>query len=67
MLTNWISCKDTLPQVGKYVLATKGDDWWIAFRTEDGRWDDGDYLDNIEDITHWQDLPVPPGLLGDKA
>ena len=50
MNTEWISCKDSLPQVGKLVLVTDGENMWIAFRSEDGRWDDGDYLDNIEDI-----------------
>lgn len=58
MLSNWISCKVWLPSVGKYVLVTDGENMWIAFRSEDGRWDDGDFLHSIEDVTHWQDLPV---------
>lgn len=66
MVTDWISCKVWLPSVGKYVLVTDGENMYIAFRSEDGRWDDGDFRDNLT-VTHWQDLPVPPGLLGDRS
>ncbi|AFC21435.1 DUF551 domain-containing protein [Cronobacter phage vB_CsaM_GAP31] len=66
MNTEWISCKDSLPQAGKYVLITDDENMWIAFLRPDGRWDDGDFRSDLE-ATHWQDLPVPPGLLGDKA
>lgn len=65
----WISVKERLPEsqtdreTSEYVIVTlkRGMNCLIAFYDFRRRkWDDGDYLDDIDGITHWQPLPQPP-------
>jgi hypothetical protein len=44
---------------GPMVLVTDGTGPYIAFWN--GRsWDDGDYHDDLGEMTHWMPLPEPP-------
>ena len=63
-MTEWISVKDRMPEIGEYVLTL--DKWghirdrelfmfksgFICFRP--------DGLVPVKDITHWLPLPLPP-------
>ena len=57
----WIKCSERMPPKRIYVIACDGDgSMWVAFLSERMTWDDGDFFDNIQGITHWMPLPPPP-------
>lgn len=45
---DWIKCSDRMPEQ------------YIAALNRAMTWDDGDFFDDIQNITHWQPLPEPP-------
>lgn len=48
----------TAPKDGTEVLVYAGG-FFVAYWN--GRsWDDGDFYDHIDDVTHWMPLPDPP-------
>ncbi len=53
---------ETAPRDGRTILA-----WgaltgvWIVFWNQRiSSWDDGDYHDNVSQLTHWTRIPEPP-------
>ena len=59
----WISVEERLPEIGKFVLVSDGDDIDAACRykaftipdeTETFFWD------SVFEVTHWMPLPAPP-------
>jgi hypothetical protein len=47
------------PRDGTQILATDGQGFWVCSYIR-GKWDDGDWLDNIEGLTHWMPIPAAP-------
>lgn len=62
ILDGWIKCGEQMPDHKVNVLAvTASGSIWTAFYNEKRKcWDDGDYYDDIKDITHWMPLPAAP-------
>lgn len=68
--SNWLAAGsrrwqpiDTAPKDGTYVLLIRATQKipTVAFWNRDLQtWDDGDFFDNINGLTHWQPLPDPP-------
>lgn len=67
-MSEWIKCSERMPEnpgLGRqfpYVLCASENGWLtIAFYDYNRKcWDDGDFYDHINDITHWMPLPAPP-------
>lgn len=57
--TNWTKCEDSLPPAGKRVLATDG--LWVEVMWYKGQGNWGSLSLMALDITHWMDIPEPPG------
>ena len=36
---------------------------YIGFRNRWGTWDDGDFYDDMGNMTHWMPLPEPPSTI----
>jgi len=60
---HWISVEERLPEIGRFVLVSDGDDIDVACRykaftipdkTETFFWD------SVLEVTHWMPLPEPP-------
>lgn len=60
-MCEWIKCSDRMPERNESVLIYAESCVYVAFLNRHGRWDDGDYLDNITGVTHWLPLPRTPG------
>ncbi|UIA94516.1 DUF551 domain-containing protein (plasmid) [Erwinia tracheiphila] len=58
---HWISCEDRLPEDSKDVLVLNAEEgeYRVCFR-RNGCWDDGDFYDDVQGITHWMPLPPAP-------
>lgn len=58
----WIKCRDQMPEKEIGVIAFSDDgSMWIAYYDKESRcWDDGDFFNDIPEITHWMPLPAPP-------
>lgn len=58
----WIKCSERMPDHKVNVLAaTACGSIWTAFYNENRNcWDDGDYYDDINNVTHWMPLPAAP-------
>lgn len=58
----WIKCSERMPDHKVNVLAaTSCGSIWTAFYNENRNcWDDGDYYDDIINVTHWMPLPAAP-------
>lgn len=52
----------TAPRDGTYLLLSSPDHETpvIGFWNRDNHWDDGDFNDHMDGITHWMPLPAPP-------
>lgn len=57
----WVDCSERMPEQFVEVLAcTEDGGRYIAALNQRMAWDDGDFFDDIQDVTHWQPLPSPP-------
>lgn len=57
----WVACSERMPEQFVEVLAcTEDGGRYIAALNQRMTWDDGDFFDDIQDVTHWQPLPSPP-------
>lgn len=57
----WVACNERMPEQFVEVLAcTEDGGRYIAALNQRMTWDDGDFFDDIQDVTHWQPLPSPP-------
>jgi len=69
---NWISIKDKLPEIEKYVLVCYKNNVFQGYLDEwehDNCWyifsgsftlDEVDYNIKLDEVTHWMPLPEPP-------
>lgn len=64
----WIPASEALPDSCRCVLATDGEGVWVGLYTEiwygeGSRWEDATLEEAFDGvITHWMELPEPPGL-----
>lgn len=57
----WVACSERMPEQFVEVLAcTEDGGRYVAALNQSMTWDDGDFFDDIQDVTHWQPLPSPP-------
>lgn len=57
----WIKCSDRMPdQFVEVLVCTEDGSRYIAALSVQMNWDDGDFFDDIQNVTHWQALPKPP-------
>lgn len=57
----WVACSERMPEQFVEVLACTEDGCvYVAALNQRMTWDDGDFFDDIQDVTHWQPLPSPP-------
>ncbi|MGK3157097.1 DUF551 domain-containing protein [Enterobacter kobei] len=57
----WVACSERMPEQFVEVLAcTEGGGRYVAALNQEMTWDDGDFFDDIQDVTHWMPLPTPP-------
>jgi hypothetical protein len=66
-MSEWISVKDRLPEIGVDVLISYGGlpFYHLAFLTHNGdiKWFNGNHSNteySLDDVTHWMPLPKPP-------
>jgi hypothetical protein len=65
----WLPVEAALPDSPRCVLCTDGDGVWVGCYQESGEpelggfWEDAQLEDCFDSvITHWMELPEPPGL-----
>lgn len=57
----WIKCSELMPdQYVEVLVCSDCGSRYIAALNRSMAWDDGDFFDDIQNITHWQPLPEPP-------
>ena len=57
----WIKTSDRMPVPFVEVLVcTEDGSRYVAALNSEMTWDDGDFFDDIQNVTHWQPLPEPP-------
>lgn len=58
----WLTCNDTMPPDGEYILIFDGRKVLqaIYYKSINGYWISGDLFIEGKDITHWMPLPDPP-------
>lgn len=57
----WVKCSDMMPsQFIEVLVCTEDGSRYIAALNMQMNWDDGDFFDDIQHVTHWQPLPEPP-------
>ncbi|MGK0735908.1 DUF551 domain-containing protein [Yokenella regensburgei] len=57
----WISCSERMPEQFIEVLTCTDDgSLCVAALNQVMTWDDGDFFDDIQHVTHWMPLPVTP-------
>lgn len=57
----WIKTSDRMPVPFVEVLVCTEDGCrYVAALNMQMNWDDGDFFDDIQNVTHWQPLPEPP-------
>jgi hypothetical protein len=65
-MSEWISVKDEMPKEDVNVLVTDGSCWcsvWCLYSSAyagDCWEDDYGYWQDLDDVTHWMQLPEPP-------
>lgn len=63
-MSEWISVKDRLPELGERVLCTDGHCVFEQYRVLPscvyGVWDRMGLKSEMQDVTHWMPLPEPP-------
>ena len=59
---HWISVEERLPENGKFVLVSDGDDIDTACRYKALTQDEVEtfFWDSVLEVTHWMPLPEPP-------
>lgn len=60
-MTQWIKCSERLPDDDKeYLIYSETHGHRVAYYSKRRQcWDDGDYYDNITNVTRWTEI-VPP-------
>lgn len=57
----WIPVSERMPdQYVEVIVCTDAGSRHIAALNRQMNWDDGDFLDDIQNVTHWMPLPAPP-------
>lgn len=57
----WVACSERMPeQFVEVLVCTEDGGRYVAALNQSMTWDDGDFFDDIQDVTHWQPLPSPP-------
>ena len=57
----WIPVSERMPdQYVEVIVCTDAGSRYIAAINRQMSWDDGDFSDDIQDVTHWMPLPAPP-------
>lgn len=60
-MSEWIKCDEQMPEPQVKVLAFTAYGVWVAFYSKKyDCWDDGDWNDSLDSVTHWMPLPEPP-------
>lgn len=58
---DWVACSERMPEQFVEVLAcTEDGGRYVAALNQSMTWDDGDFFDDIQYVTHWMPLPSPP-------
>lgn len=58
---NWIDASKEKPNDRRYVIVWEGDAGPHVAFWNGKTWDDGDFHDDIDGITHWADIIGPNG------
>ncbi|MDU1356034.1 MAG: DUF551 domain-containing protein [Citrobacter freundii] len=57
----WIPVSERVPeQYVEVMVCTDAGSRYIAALNRQMNWDDGDFFDDIQNVTHWMPLPVAP-------
>lgn len=59
--SQWVACSERMPEQFVEVLVCTGDGGrYVAALNQSMTWDDGDFFDDIQYVTHWMPLPAAP-------
>ncbi|HHX7177146.1 TPA: DUF551 domain-containing protein [Enterobacter hormaechei] len=57
----WVACSERMPERFVEVLVcTEDGSRYVAALNQSMNWDDGDFFDDIQYVTHWMPLPAAP-------
>ena len=57
----WVACSERMPEKFVEVLVcTEDGSRYVAALNQSMNWDDGDFFDDIQYVTHWMPLPAAP-------
>ncbi|HCR2217411.1 TPA: DUF551 domain-containing protein [Enterobacter hormaechei subsp. steigerwaltii] len=57
----WVACSDRMPeQFVEVLVCTEEGSRYVAALNQSMSWDDGDFFDDIQYVTHWMPLPAAP-------
>lgn len=57
----WVACSERMPeQFVEVLVCTEDGGRYVAGLNKSMAWDDGDFFDDIQYVTHWMPLPAAP-------
>lgn len=57
----WVACSERMPeQFVEVLVCTEDGSRYVAALNHSMNWDDGDFFDDIQYVTHWMPLPAAP-------
>ncbi len=57
----WVACSERMPeQFVEALVCTEDGSRYVAALNQSMNWDDGDFFDDIQYVTHWMPLPAAP-------
>lgn len=57
----WVACSERMPeQFVEVLVCTEDGSRYVAALNQSMNWDDGDFFDDIQYVTHWMPLPAAP-------
>lgn len=57
----WVACSEWMPeQFVEVLVCTEDGSRYVAALNQCMNWDDGDFFDDIQYVTHWMPLPAAP-------
>lgn len=58
---DWVACSERMPeQFVEALVCTEDGGRYVAALNQSMAWDDGDFFDDIQYVTHWMPLPAAP-------